>query len=151
MKCIVVYGTLSGSTMTAATLVADTLKAGGQDATAITADPSVKEQIKASQAVIFASPSWEDQGVDGQPLPEVRQVIESLTAEDLIGKKVALCGLGDISYPHFCGAVDIMEALLKDREVTPIVPSLKIDRYYSSGDNEQKVKAWAQNLSDALK
>jgi flavodoxin I len=150
MKCIVVYGTLSGSTMTAANLVSDTLKAAGQDVTFVTADPSVKDQVKSADAVVFASPSWEDQGKDGQPLPEVRQLIESLTKEDLANKKIAVCGLGDISYPHFCGAVDVIEGLLKDRGVTPAVPSLRIDRYYSSGDNEQKVKHWSSSLAKTI-
>lgn len=150
MKCIVVYGTLSGSTMTAATLVADTLKAAGHEVTSVTADPTIKDQILSAQAVVFASPSWEDQGKDGQPLPEVRAAIESLSAADLTGKKVALLGLGDTSYPHFCGAVDVMEGLLKDRGVSVVTPSLKIDRYYSSPDNEQKIKTWTQTLSQLL-
>lgn len=150
MKTLVIYGTLSGSTMTAATVVADTLKAAGHDTTLVMADPSVSAQILSAEAIVFASPSWEDEGKDGQPLPEIRLLIASLTAENLAGKKVAVCGLGDTSYPHFCGAVDVMEGRLKEKGVIPIVPSLKIDRYYSSGDNEQKVKDWAMTLAKAL-
>ncbi len=150
MKCIVIYGTLSGSTMTAATVLSESLKNAGHEVSLVMADPSTKDQIKDVQSVVFASPSWEDNGVDGQPLPEVRQVIESMTAENFTGKKVAICGLGDVSYPHFCGAVDVLEGLLKDRGVTPIVESLKIDRYYSSADNEQKVKTWTAALASIL-
>lgn len=152
MKCLVVYDTLSGSTMTAAELVSDSLQAAGADAAAVMADPSAKEQILTSDAVIFCSPSWEDNGVDGQPLPEVRSLIESLKPEELAGKKIALLGLGDTAYDHYCGAVDVMEGLLKDRGVNSfVVPSLRIDKYYSSPDNEQKVKDWASSLSEVFK
>lgn len=150
MKCIVIYATLSGSTMSAANIVADTLKAAGHEVEYVSADSSPKDQMKAAQAVVFASPSWEDEGKDGQPLPDMTQFIKSLSAEDLAGKKVAICGLGDTSYMHFCGAVDVMESLLKGLNVTPVVPSLRVDRYYSVPDNEKKVREWTENLAKLI-
>lgn len=136
--------------MTAAGVAADALHAAGHTVTTVIADPSSAGQVKSFPAVIFASPSWEDEGKDGQPLPEVKQVVEALTTSDLTNKKVAVIALGDTSYPHFCGAADVLEAVLKDRGVTPVVPTLKIDRYYSSSDNEQKVKDWATGLAKLL-
>lgn len=150
MNCLIVYSTLSGSTMTAAGVINDALNANGVQSALAMADPSVKDQIAKADAIVFASPSWEDNGLDGQPLPEVRQLLESLTSADLSGKKVAVAGLGDTSYPHFCGAVTVLEGLLKDRGVTPIAEALKIDRYYSSPDNEQKTKDWAANLAKTI-
>ena len=150
MKVLVVYATLSGSTMTAANIIADTLKAHGHEVTMATADQVTAANMTGVGAVLFGSPSWEDEGLDGQPLPEVRKCIEGLKPEDLTGKKVALFGLGDVSYPRFCGAVDVMAEKLKALNVTPMVESLRIDRYYSSPENEQKVKSWAERLGQAF-
>jgi flavodoxin short chain len=150
MKCTIVYGTLSGSTMTAANVVSEALKAAGHEVTTIMADGASKDQLKDAQAVLFGSPSWEDEGKDGQPLPDVSRFLKTLTTEDLAGKKVAIFGLGDTSYQHFCGAVDVMTELLKTLGVTLVSEPLRVDRYYSLPDNETKTRAWAQNLAKSL-
>lgn len=150
MKILLVYGTLSGSTMTAADIITATLRSGGHDVSELSADAAHKDLLQTSDVVIIGSPSWEDEGKDGQPLPEVRLFLESVTAEELSGKKVAIFGLGDISYPHFCGAVDVLEAKLKERNVAPFIQSIRIDRYYSSSENEQKIREWASQLNSAL-
>lgn len=116
----------------------------------IGAESATKDQLTDAQAVIFASPSWEDEGKDGQPLPDMTKFLKSLTADALANKKVAVCGLGDTSYQHFCGAVDVMENLLKGLSAVPVVPSLRVDRYYSVPDNEKKVHEWAENLAKSL-
>lgn len=151
MKILQVYGTLSGSTMTAAELIGNTLRAAGHDVDVLSVESVAKDSVKNYDALIVGSPSWEDQGKDGQPLPEITAFLGSLTTQDLLNKKVALFGLGDISYPHFCGAIDVIESKLKELGVAPLIESLKIDRYYSLPENEQKVKTWAEKLSQTLK
>lgn len=136
--------------MTAASVVTQALVGAGHEVTEVTADNSSKDVLTRASAVVFGSPSWEDAGKDGQPLPDVTKFIQSLTSADLADKKVAIFGLGDISYQHFCGAVDVMEGLLKGLNVTPVVPSLRVDRYYSVPDNEKKVRDWAENLAKSL-
>lgn len=150
MKCLLLYGTLSGSTMTAAELVAASLRESGHDVTTLSVDQANPDMVAPHGAVVIASPSWEDRGLDGQPLPEVRQFIESLKSSDLAGKKIALLGLGDTSYPHFCGAIDVMEGLLKKIQISPSIESLRIDKYYSAPDNEYKVTVWAQKFASSL-
>lgn len=150
MKCLLVYGTLSGSTMSASEVAAATLRTANHTVDMFSADEVTREKVAEYDALIVSSPSWEDQGKDGQPLPEVRAFVESLTNEDLSGKKVALIGLGDTSYPHYCGAIDVMEEIFNKLSVTLVVPSLKIDRYYSLAANEQAVKDWATLLAGKL-
>lgn len=150
MNILLLYGTLSGSTMTAAEMVGSILRAGNHTVDVISIEGATKDMVASHEAVIIGSPSWEDQGKDGQPLPEIRVFLESLTSDDMKNKKVAVLGLGDVSYPHFCGAVDVLEERLKALNVTPVVTSLRVDRYYSLPDNEQKVKDWATNLSKTL-
>lgn len=151
MKCLLIYGTLSGSTMTAAELIGRTLTAAGHEVDVLPVENAAKESLPSYGAFIVGSPSWEDQGKDGQPLPEITAFLAALSPADLAGKKVLVFGLGDISYPHFCGAVDVMEKRLKELSVTPSSEALRIDRYYSLAENEQKVKSWAQKLSQTLK
>ena len=136
--------------MTAAELIASVLRGAGHEVDALTVDSATKDLVASHDVLIVGSPSWEDEGKDGQPLPEIRKFLESLTADDLKNKKVAVIGLGDISYPHFCGAVDVIEEKLKNLNVNLAIQSLKVDRYYSLPDNEQKVKDWATNLSKVL-
>ena len=150
MKCLLIYGTLSGSTMTAAELIGNTLRAAGHQVDVLSVESATKESIKNYEALIIGSPSWEDQGKDGQPLPEITALLAALTPQDVSAKKIVLFGLGDMAYPHFCGAVDVMEAKLKDLSCTPATESLRVDRYYSLPDNEQKVKTWAENLGKLL-
>ncbi|MFZ5535248.1 MAG: flavodoxin domain-containing protein [Patescibacteria group bacterium] len=150
MKCLLVYGTLSGSTMSASEVAAATLRTANHTVDMFSADEVTREKVAEYDVLIVSSPSWEDQGKDGQPLPEVRAFVESLTNEDLSGKKVALIGLGDTSYPHYCGAIDVMEEIFNKLSVTLVVPSLKIDRYYSLAANEQAVKDWATLLAGKL-
>ncbi len=150
MKCLFVYGTLSGSTMSASEIAAATLRTHNHTVNLFSADAVTHDKVAGYDVLIVSSPSWEDQGKDGQPLPEVRAFVESLTATDLTGKHVALMGLGDTSYPHYCGAIDVMEEILKKVHVTPVVTSLKIDRFYSLAENEQIVKNWATILAAAI-
>jgi len=151
MNILIVYATLSGSTQTAAQHIQETLSAVGNEVTMAAAEPSLKSRIPSFDVLIFASPSWDDQGNDGQPLPEIRELIESLDARDLQGKKIALAGLGDSAYEHFCGAVDVMEEIFRQKGYTQFaIEHLKIDRYYANADNEQKVKNWATSLGKSL-
>lgn len=136
--------------MTAAELVGSTLRGAGHETDVVSIEGATKDMVAGHDAIVIASPSWEDEGKDGQPLPEIRIFLEGLIAADLAGKKVAVVGLGDIAYPHFCGAVDVLEARLKELGVTLVTPSLRVDRYYSLPDNEQKVKDWSTSLATAL-
>ena len=133
--------------MTVADLITGILKTAGHEVLEVTADAASKDTLTTCDALLLGSPSWEDEGKDGQPLPEVRHFVETLTSSDLANKKIAIFGLGDTSYPHFCGAVDVLEALLKEKSASVALPSLRIDRHYSSPDNEAKVKEWANQCA----
>lgn len=150
MKCLIIYGTLSGSTMTAAEVISGALTSSGNTCQSISVDLANKNLLKNNDVIIFGSPSWEDEGKDGQPLPEMKNFITNLSAGDLEGKKVALFGLGDTMYPHFCGAVDVMTEKLKTLGVQQVIEPLRIDRYYSLPNNEKKVKIWTETLAKFL-
>lgn len=150
MNCVIVYATESGSTQTACDVVADALRLQSHTVTLSSAHDSSKDMLAPFDALIVASPSWEADGIDGQPLPDMTTFLETLSPDALVHKKIAVLGLGDETYQHFCGAVDIMVEKLKTLGVTPVTEPLRIDRYYSSHENETKLVAWAQALGKIL-
>lgn len=136
--------------MTVADLIAAALKEAGHEVDVITVDSIGKEQLAVFDAWVVGSPSWEDAGKDGQPLPEMTTLLTTLTKEDITNKKIALFGLGDTSYPHFCGAVDVMKSYLDALGVTLVGEPLKIDKYYADPQNESKAVEWAKALGGLL-
>jgi flavodoxin I len=77
--------------------------------------------------------------------------MEKLKTQVYENKKFAIFGLGDSSYKHFCGAVDHLEELVKTMKGTLIVPSLRIDKFYSDQTgNMDKINAWADSVVTAL-
>lgn len=46
---------------------------------------------------------------------------------DLSGIRIALCGIGDSSYDTFCGAVDLLDPLLRSLGAIPLVDGIRID------------------------
>jgi len=150
MRVTIIYSTQSGSTSTAAEVVAETLKGSGHEVTICPALEATKDAIAAFDVLIVGSPSWEIDGKDGQPLPEVIALLESMPTESFISKKVAVFGLGDETYKRFCGGVDVILAKLTEKGVTTITEPLRIDRYYSTHDNQTKLVEWAQSLGKSI-
>lgn len=150
MNVTIVYSTQSGSTSTAAEMVAETLRESSYTVTVCSALETTKDTLSPFDVLVIGSPSWEVDGKDGQPLPEVITLLESMPKESFTNKKVAVFGLGDETYKHFCGGVDVILTKLTEKGVTPIVESLRIDRYYSSHDNQTKLVEWAQTLGKSI-
>ena len=150
MNVTIIYSTQSGSTSTAAEMVADTLKTAGHTVTICSALETTKDTVAPFDVLVVGSPSWEIDGKDGQPLPEVIALLEAMPKEAFVNKKVAVFGLGDETYTHFCGGVDVINTKLAQKGVTPFVEPLRIDRYYSTHDNQTKLVEWAQTLGKSI-
>ncbi len=100
--------------------------------------------------LIFGSPSWDYEGKEGQPHEDITNLLKRLDGSSLTGKKYAIFGLGDTSYMHFCGAVEIIESILNGKGTIQLVPSLKIDRYYYRPDSGKKIQEWVDQLATML-
>jgi len=151
MNVLIVYATNSGTTMTTAQTINDKLAAKGQTVTMKEARDATPEDFTAPQAVIMGSPSWDFEGHEGMPHEDWLPLLEKLKTVTLENKPFAVFGLGDTSYKHFCGAVDHMEEAVKTMKGKLVVPSLRIDKFYSDQTgNMDKINAWADSVIAAL-
>jgi len=91
--------------------------------------------------IIFLCSTWDD----GQPNINGREYLQSLTSDKTQGKKWAVIGLGDSAYPHFCGAVPIIEARLKELGANLAGESFKVDGMVDEMVVD-KVVAWVETV-----
>ncbi len=152
MNVLLVFATNSGTTMTTAQTINDKLVAAGHQVTMKEARDATPEEFGAPQAVVIGSPSWDFEGHEGMPHEDWLPLMEKLKTMSFENKPFAIFGLGDSSYKHFCGAVDHLEELVKTMKGKLVVPSLRIDKFYSDQTgNMDKINAWADQLVAALK
>lgn len=151
MNILLVFATNSGTTMTAAQTINDKLAGKGHTMTMKEVRDVKPEDFDAPQAIVLGSPSWDFEGHEGMPHEDYLPLMEQLKTKVLENKPMAVFGLGDSSYKHFCGAVDHLEELVKTMKAKLVVPSLRIDKFYSDQTgNMDKINAWADSLIAAL-
>lgn len=147
MNILLAYATYSGGTQTASDFLNQTLTGMGHTVTVKMISEITFEDTLNYDLRIFASPSWDNDGLEGQPHIDFVTFIKSSESKKFEGKPCAVFGLGDSSYGHFCGAVDIIQDFVKKAEGNLIVEPLKIDGYLFNMDaNNALLKDWASKL-----
>ncbi len=147
MDTLLIYATNSGGTAQAAQMIADILTSKGHTVTVKEAKNAGPTDITAAPFVIMGSPSWDYNGMDGQPLPEMVELIDRCKDIQLEGKPCAVFGLGDSNYTYFCGAVTYLEAFIKRAKGTLVLPSLKVDGFYMRPEAGEHITKWADELT----
>ena len=147
MNILLVYATNSGGTAQAAQMITDILTSKGHAVTVKDAKDTGPNDITEAPFVILGSPSWDYNGMEGQPLPEMADLIDRCKDIQLEGKPCAVFGLGDSSYTYFCGAVTYLEAFIKRAKGTLVLPSLKVDGFYMRPEAGEHITKWADELT----
>lgn len=142
-KTLVVYGSTTGNTEMVAEQITELMEE--QEPTLQDAADTSPEDLKAHEIIIMGASTWDD----GLLQADFRDFVENLDV-DLSGKKVAVFGLGDSSYPAFCEAAGILEDVVGKLSGELVVESLKIDGFPDEEENEEKVKTWVENLKKKL-
>lgn len=150
MNILLVYATNSGSTEAAAHIIADVLTGKGHVVSVKDAKTATPEDVTAAPFFILGSPSWDHDGLEGQPLPEMEEFIARCKEVALNGKPCAVFGLGDSSYTYFCGAVTYLEAFIKRTKGTLVVPSLKVDAFYMKPEASANIMKWANEVAEKI-
>lgn len=150
MNILLVWATNSGTTQTVAEMIRDGLIKAGHDVTMKEARETTPEDFTAPQAIVLGTPSWDFDANEGMPHEDFLSLMDKMkTAE--VAKPFAVFGLGDSSYKVFNGGVDHLETFVKSIKGTLLVPSLRIDKYYSDTEgNNAKITAWVNELKTKL-
>jgi len=95
--------------------------------------------------VVFGCPTYGDDPCEVQE--DFEPVLDALESTGVGGKKVAVFGLGDSSYTHFCGAVDMIIERVKECGGSLVGEPLRIDDPHY--DHEDEVRKWAKGVAAA--
>jgi flavodoxin I len=147
MIILILFATYSGGTQTAAGIVAKTLQKKGHSVSIKNPKQVKGEDILSSDLTIMCSPSWDVNGKEGQPHEDfiaLMDVPETMVFEK---KQFGVLGLGDSSYPNFCGAVNVLESFIAQKKGVLKYPSLRIDGFfYDEKKHTETIQTWANNL-----
>ncbi|MBH5318702.1 flavodoxin [Paenibacillus sp. GSMTC-2017] len=130
-KIIILYTSLTGNTEEMAESIAEGVKATGIDYVCKEAFDAKPEELLDYDAIIMGAYTWGD----GELPDEFLDFYEEMDGLNLAGKKAAVFGSGDTSYPVYCGAVDIIEGKLKELGAEIVCESLKFE--YNASDDEK--------------
>lgn len=140
VKAIVIYGSTTGTTENIAQIVAQKMKSSEKDVAVKNAASLDSEELIDYDLILLGCSTWGD----GELQHDFIGFEEKLRGVDLNGKKAAVFGPGESSYPQFCKAVDILEEALKKCGAELISLGLKID--VLEGDYNERVRIWVKEL-----
>ncbi|MFC4104213.1 flavodoxin [Paenibacillus xanthanilyticus] len=130
---LVVYASLTGNTEEAAEVIAAAAREAGADTVLKEAFDANAEELLQYDGIIIGAYTWGD----GELPDEFLDFYDGMAGLDLTGKKAAVFGSGDTSYPIYCGAVDTIENKLKELGAEVVCESLKFEYGASSGEKER--------------
>ena len=148
MNIYILYETYSNATEEVVEIVSNNLKNNNQSVTVQRLrDLKDPQSILGHDLVIFATPSWFERGKEGQPHISFLEFMDHMKDVSLKDVKTAFIGLGDSTYGHFCGAIDLLESYCRERESNVVAPTLKLDSFYSNIEREtKKLEEWLAQL-----
>jgi flavodoxin short chain len=146
-KALIVYGSTTGNTESAARQIGKILTREGvevriQDVV----KTKVEELGQGVDVTLLGASTWGDSEVEFQE--DFATFFEEMDKANLKDKKVAVFGCGDSSYTHFCGAVDQLQEKVEGMGGKVINDPLKIDG--DPGDAASDVESWAQEVAGCI-
>lgn len=147
---LLIYGSLTGNTEGVAYSVQGICRAKGKEIDVKNAiDADINDLTGNYSTFIFACSTWDD----GLPASDFNDFLERINSvkPSLAGKKIAIFGLGDSNYVHFCSATITMEkAFITDMGGEKIIETMRIDGYPDMEENQAIVKNWAEKLAELI-
>ncbi len=143
MKILITYATNSGSTFLVAQHLQTAAQTQGHEVVVQEISSTQPSSFSEYQLVLLGSPSWDADGLEGQPHPDFADFMNRNASLDLAPTKIAVFGLGDKTYHIFCGAVEHLEKFISDHGGKIVTPSLRIDRFFNDQATAfQQADAW---------
>lgn len=149
---LIIYASNSGSTMLTANLIGGVLLHNLYAVTIKHATKVTADDIADATVILFGSPSWKVNSIEGQPHETMTELFARLQNTSLANKTIALFGCGDTAYTNFCGAVDHMEEFVHALHGTLCTEPLRVDSFYFDiKRNKTLIEKWAKKLALHLK
>ena len=144
---LVVYGSTTGNTETAASMVEGVLADGGHTVTLLDVAKAKADNLcQGHDCVLFGCSTWGDDSIELQD--DFIPLFDAFDSIGAKGVKTASFGCGDTSYTYYCGAVDAIEERLKELGANLVASGLKIDG--DPQDAKGEIEAWAKDIMDSL-
>lgn len=144
---LIVYGSTTGNTETAAEMIGRVLTGGGHSVTTLDAAKAQPANLCAGRdCVLFGCSTWGQDSIELQD--DFIPLFEAFDSIGAKGVKTASFGCGDTSYEYYCGAVDAINERLEELGADIIVSGLKIDGDPAAAKSE--IDAWANEVMAQL-
>lgn len=144
-KVIIVYASLTGNTEEMSEIIESGVKEADIEVVRQDAYDAKAADLLKYDGIIIGAYTWGD----GELPDEFLDFYEELEELDLSGKKAAVFGSGDTSYPHYCGAVDIIENKLRELGADIVHESLKFE-YNASNEELQQGRKIGYEIAGVL-
>ncbi|MBQ7457331.1 MAG: flavodoxin [Desulfovibrio sp.] len=142
---LIVFGSTTGNTESIAHILERKLTDAGHTVSVQNAANAKPEHIaKDYNAVLFGASAWGEEDIEMQE--DFDSFFEHAKDMDLANKPCAAFASGDRSYPHFCGAVDVIEETVKQLGGNCITDGLRIE-----GDGQGEDEAINTFIDEILK
>lgn len=122
-KAIIIYGSTTGNTKEMANAVEKGVAGAGQEVVLKNVADAQPEELTGYDFILLGSSTWGD----GELQDDFICFEEEMQQVDLNGKKAAVFGCGEISWPLFCEAVNILEYRLKECGADLVIEGYKVD------------------------
>ena len=142
-KALIIFGSTTGNTETAAETIDSTLSGNGFTTTLLNVtdvDPKVFGENH--DMILFGCSTWGDEEIELQE--DFIPFYDGMGDLPLENRNVAVFGCGDTSYTYYCGAVDEIQKRAEEGGAVIIAAPLKIDGDPESAEDE--IKEWAESL-----
>jgi flavodoxin I len=117
-------------------------KIGGKDNVEVivknVSETSLGDMVE-NDMLIFGCSTWGN----GELQDDFLTFVPTLEQAEISGKKTAVFGLGETSWPEFCAAVEIIEEIVTKRGAK-VVDNIKIDGDYNDFENE--INDWIDKI-----
>lgn len=131
-KIIMVYASLTGNTEEMAEAIADGIRAEGLELVAKEVIDAVAAELENYDGILLGAYTWGD----GDLPDEFLDFYDGMDNLSLTGRKAAVFGSCDSSYPEYGAAVDTLMGKLRELGAEVVQEGLKIERTPSQKDKE---------------
>ena len=143
----IVYGSTTGNTASVAEALGHIFEKAGHSVDLIDAAKAKAQGLCAGRdMVLFGCSTWGDEEIELQD--DFIPLFDNFAGIGAKGVKTACFGCGDSSYTYYCGAVDEIEAKLKELGADVVTEGLKIDG--DPGSAKGDIEDWAKDVLQAL-